>query len=47
MKNPESFSTGFVQVMENWENHGMKEFYFAGLKSPGIYLSVMENHGKL
>ena len=28
--------TGFVQVMENVESHGIKGFHFAGLERHGI-----------
>ena len=28
--------TGFVQVMENLESHGILEFHFPGLESPEI-----------
>ena len=38
--------TGFVQVMENLESHGILQFHFPGLESPEIYVWVMESHGK-
>ena len=38
--------TGFIQVMENLESHGILQFHFPGLESPEIYVWVMESHGK-
>ena len=40
-----TLETGFVQVMENLESHGMQEF--PGLESLGILFSVIESHGNL
>ena len=34
---------GFVQVMENLESHGIKEFDFPCLESLGIEVWVMES----
>jgi len=39
--------TGFVQVLENLESHGILCFSFPGLESHGILFRVMESHGKL
>jgi len=39
--------TGFVQVLENLESHGILFFSFPGLESHGILRRVMESHGKL
>jgi len=39
--------TGFVQVLENLESHGILFFSFPGLESHGILCRVMESHGKL
>jgi len=38
--------TGFVQVLENLESHGILFFGFPGLESHGMLCRVMENHGK-
>ena len=38
--------TGFVQIMENLESHGVLQFRFPGLESPEIQVWVMESHGK-
>jgi len=39
--------TGFVQVLENLESHGILFLSFPGLESHGILCRVMESHGKL
>jgi len=41
------FLTGFVQVLENLESHGISFFSFPGLESNGILCIVMGSHGKL
>ena len=40
------YSTGFIQVMENLESHGIFKICFPGLESHGILVWVMESHGK-
>ena len=39
-------NSGFVQVMENLESHGILQLDFPGLETSEILVRVMESHGK-